>query len=216
MARLVTNHGDKKRQIVEAATLVFSQNGFEGTSNKLIAEQMRRTTGRNFTPALIYHYFPEGKGGLFAAVIEQFQPLKNLRDSLEENIEAPPEVFFKQLTRVYLECLKEPGAQGIIRILFQEGPRQPEIAANVVGKLGPILLFPMALYLMQQIQKGCLREVPVPVALFEFFGPLLFRNFVTATVGEYAPFPLPSDEEMIDWHVRGFLEGLLVKGADPE
>ena len=53
MGRPATRHEERKDQIIDAALEVFSQKGYDGTTNHLIAH----AAGLN-SAALIYHYFP--------------------------------------------------------------------------------------------------------------------------------------------------------------
>ncbi|NJN65274.1 MAG: TetR/AcrR family transcriptional regulator [Chloroflexaceae bacterium] len=93
MARPKTNHEEKKARIIQAAMAVFAHHGYEGTTNKLIAAEVRRRTSETFSPALIYHYFPDGKPQLLATVMQQYQPLQALGQAVREASDAPRRMF---------------------------------------------------------------------------------------------------------------------------
>src|SRR5512143_3804964 len=71
---------DRREQILEIATGLFAQQGFQGTTTKLIAEKS------GVTEALIFRHFPS-KEELYWAVIERkincAAPLEHLLESLE-------------------------------------------------------------------------------------------------------------------------------------
>src|SRR5690348_3160304 len=109
MARTPIYHEEKKAQIVQAALATFARYGYEGTTNKLIAEEAGKligSEGKPISPALIYHYFPKGKSELFEACLAQFPPLHQLRDTIVGNLDQPPQVFIRVVARTYNELLK--------------------------------------------------------------------------------------------------------------
>jgi AcrR family transcriptional regulator len=210
MARPKTNHEEKKAQILSAAMKTFAQHGYEGTTNKLIAAEVRHDTGQSFSPALIYHYFPEGKLQLLETVVHSYQPLQNLGRVLQQETAAPPDIFLPRAARAYIQIFKEPGMARMARIFFIEGPRHPELAQHIFGRIMPIILLPLANYLQRQADQGHIRPINPFAAIFQFFGPLLIRAFATENLRqmEQLPFPLPDDDEMIASHVQTFLHGI--------
>ena len=212
MARPDTQHEEKKARLVQAATAAFARYGYDGTTNRRIAEEMRRSTGREFTPALIYHYFPGGKLQLFAAVMRQYQPIREFGQALLEQADAPPQVFLRRAARSYLRLLKEPTTSRLARILLAEGPRHPELARELVGYIVPLFVLPVVGYLRRQTELGRLKPMDPLAAMFEFFGPLLVRAFIADMLGDIQPpFPLPDDDTMIERHVETFLHGVAVR-----
>ncbi len=210
MARPKTNHEEKKAQILSAAMKTFAQHGYEGTTNKLIAAEVRHATGQSFTPALIYHYFPEGKLQLLETVVHSYQPLQNLSRVLQQETDAPPETFLPRAAHAYIQIFQEPSMARMARIFFIEGPRHPELAQHIFGRIMPIILLPLANYLQRQADQGTIRPINPFAAIFQFFGPLLIRAFATENLHliDQLPFPLPDDDEMIASHVQTFLRGI--------
>lgn len=217
MARPDTNHEEKKAQIVEAALKTFANHGYEGTSNKIIAEEMKVLTGQGFSPALIYHYFPDGKAELFATVMQHFSPLNELSQAVQEDTEAPPEIFLRKVAQTFVVLFRSnPNASRLLRIIVSEAPRYPEIAQHLVGFMASKLLFPMFAYFIHQHEIGRLKPVQIPNTLFQFFGPLFFHVLMSDAVGKSAPFPWPSDDDVVENHVQAFLHGLALEKAGPE
>ncbi len=209
MPRPDTQHEERKSQLVRAATAVFARYGYEGASNRLIAEEVRRSTGRPFTPALLYHYFPDGKAALFSAVLGQHEPLQSFGRALQEVLDAPPEVFLRRAARAYLAMFADPHTARLARIVISEGRRHPELTQNLVRHIGPLIVLPVVGYLLRQVEAGRLRPIPPLAAALQFFGPLLMRGIMVDVVGSAPlPYPLPDDETLIESHVRTFLHGL--------
>lgn len=209
MARPDSGHEERKAELVRAASITFASYGYDGASNKRIAEQVRASTGRPFTAGLIYHYFPEGKGQLFGAVMNQFEPLRALGRALYEQTDAPPDIYLRHAARTYLTAFKEPDATRLMHITFMEGPRHPELAERLIEQVAPHILLPLAGYFIRQAELGRLQPISPLAAVLQFFGPLLARVLVSGVLGNATPpFPMPDDEAMIESHVRVFLNGL--------
>lgn len=210
MPRPRTNHDEKRAIIVDAATRTFARYGYEGTTNKLIAQAIQESGGASFTPALIYHYFPEGKLQLFTMVMQQYRPLQTLGQQIQDNLHEPPEVFLRTIAHAYTTAFRTPHAAQLIQIVFTEGARQPEVSAQFIGRVGPLILVPLMTYLAKESMLGRLRPIHPLSFAFEFFGPMLARIFILQTFGPVVPVLLPSDDEFIECHVRTILNGLAV------
>jgi len=211
MARPDTNHEEKKALIIEAALKTFAHYGYEGTTNKLVAEEVKRESGQNFSPALIYHYFPVGKIQLFTAVMGKFEPVQILGQAIADNSNEPPEIFLRRVAEAYIKLFGEPQAVDLMRIAINEGPRYPEVIQNVMGQIGPVFAFPFIAYFGKQIEQGRVKPMPFLNLVLGFFAPLLIRRLVSSAIGQFIPFPVPSDEEFIESHVQTFLHGLLIE-----
>lgn len=209
MARRAAQHEERKAAVVAAATATFARLGYAGTTTKQLAADAARSTGRGFTPALLYHYFPGGKLELFAAVMRQFGPLRAFGQALREDADAPPEVYLPRVARVYLQTMEDPTAASLFRIVLTEGPRHPELAANLVGYVAPLFILPLAEYLARQADLGRLRPLPPLAAIFEFLGPLMTRALLGQLLGDTPlPLPLPDADTLVEHHVRTFLYGV--------
>ena len=216
MPRPDTQHEERKTALVRAATAVFARCGYEGASNRLIAEEVRRSTGRPCTPALLYHYFPDGKAALFSAVLGQHEPLQSFGRALQDAPDAPPEVFLRRAARAYLAMFEDAHTARLARIVISEGRRHPELTQNLVRHIGPLILMPVIGYLQRQAEAGRLRTISPLAAVLQFFGPLFMRGIMVDVLGKTAlPYPLLDDETLIESHVRTFLEGLRIEDRGP-
>ncbi len=206
MARPATNHEARKAEIVAAAIKSFANYGYEGTSNKTIAQ-----AGGFKSPALIYHYFPGGKPELFQACLEEFQPLKNFQHMMESDFDAPIEIYLRKLASNYLEMVRDETVGRVIRIILTEAPRFPELVEIIPRRIVPLIVQPTLGYLSKYAATGQL-QLNQPVALvMQFFGPLFARTIlrIVGVTDKMIPFPFPSDEEFVDSMVETFLHGVL-------
>lgn len=206
MARPATNHETKKAEISAAALKSFAHYGYEGTSTKTIAEE-----GGFKSPALIYHYFPGGKFELFLACFEDFEPLKKFRDTLVIAEDTPPEEFFRLLARAYMQLLREDVTYQMLRIVVTEIPRIPELKAVFPQKMAPLLAYPIITYMSKLIMQGRLKPVNPLVLIMQLLGPLFTRIFLFRSFEENMPFPTPTDEELIETVVEGFVRANLLE-----
>lgn len=213
MARPATNHAARKAEIVAAAIKSFATYGYEGTSNKTIAQ-----AGGFKSPALIYHYFPGGKPELFQACLDEFQPLKTFQHSMDDYFDAPIEDYLRQLAANYLKMVQDETVGQVIRIILTEAPRFPELVEIIPHRMVPVMVHPTLAYLSKYVISGQVR-VTQPVALImQFFGPMFART-VLRMVGvneKIVPFPFPSDEEFVESLVETFLHGVWKDAAAPQ
>lgn len=206
MARPATNHEARKAEIVAAAIKSFASYGYEGTSNKTIAQ-----AGGFKSPALIYHYFPGGKPALFQACLEEFQPLKTFQHSMDSDFDAPLEVYLRKLASNYLEMVQDETVGRVIRIILTEAPRFPELVEIIPRRMFPVMVQPTLAYLSKYAATGQI-QVKQPIALaMQFFGPLFARTVLrmVGVTDKMIPLPFPSDEEFVESMVETFLHGVL-------
>lgn len=216
MARPATNHETRKAEIVAAALKSFAVYGYEGTSNKTIAQQ-----GGFKSPALIYHYFPGGKPELFQACLDEFQPLKNFQQVMEGEFELTIEDFLREVGLNYLKMVSDETVRSVIRIVMTEAPRFPELGDILPRRLAPFLIQPTLSYLVRYSSQHNLPESQPIALILQFFGPLFARTLlrmIGATEAQVLV-PFPTDEELVETLVKTFLYGFLNQtgaGAGPK
>jgi AcrR family transcriptional regulator len=212
MARPDTNHEERKGQIVRAALHTFARHGYEGTTNKLIAEEVKQQTGGSFSPALIYHYF-ESKEELFRGVVEQFPPPHILSQTIKENMYEPPESFFRKVALTYLTLFEDREVASLVKMVITEGGKHPELTSTLAGEIIPQVVVPAIQYVSGQMEVGTLRRTNPLNLLFQFFGALIPRIILASfiDISAMAPVPIPSKEDFIEELVKGYLHGNLLK-----
>jgi TetR/AcrR family transcriptional regulator, mexJK operon transcriptional repressor len=160
------DYEERRQQIIDGALKVFSTKGFEQATNKEIAE----AAGIG-SPGLIYHYFAD-KGDLLRKVIEQRMPLLQLVAHPEELMPLPPAEALTRFGRAYLKVLENPASMAVLRVVLGEAIRRPELA-KLFTEIGPNRAFRLlAVYLMEQMERGVLRRTDPAAAVRCFMGPL--------------------------------------------
>jgi len=202
MGRPATRHEERKSQIIEAALEVFAQKGYDGTTNRSIAQ----AAGLN-SAALIYHYFPS-KEELFKACLERITALEEMRRELEGGQEKPPEVYLKRAGMSYLTTLSQGHVSRLALMIFSAAQSHPELLPIVMGRLSEVIIFPLIKYFTRQMEEGRLRSIPPLSAAQLFMGPLLLRAIASNLLEDSLPFVIPDDEEFIDSHLKVFMSGL--------
>jgi AcrR family transcriptional regulator len=208
MGRSDKNFESRRARILEAATAVFAAQGFEGTTNKLIAEELQRRTGGPFSAQLIYHYF-ESKQALFQAVLQQLPAPQVVASAIREVMHAPPEVFFRHVARAYLGLFEDPVTASVLRIALTEGARQPELTESIAELLVPAYARPMTEYLRAQVKQGRLAPCNPMAVLLQFFGALVqSRMPLSGAIARRMGFKPLAGEALVDALIAQLLHGL--------
>jgi AcrR family transcriptional regulator len=216
MARSNKDFAEKRAQLVQAAMHVFARQGYESTTNKLVAEEMERMTGVSLTPQLIYHYFAS-KEELFQAVVQQFSPPQTIGSIVRDSMDEPPAIFFRRVATRYLELFDDPIRLNVLRISFTEGIRQPLIAESIADRLYPEFLEPCMQYLLERMERGELRCSHPAVVLSMFYGTLIQQLIpLTQILVRRSPLEMPDRETFVEELVTNFLTGLEIPSGQPK
>ncbi len=157
----------RRQQIISGALRVFAGKGFDRSSNHDIA----KAAGIG-SPGLIYHYFKD-KEQLLQQVLLERMPLIQLIDQAGELLQQPPEEALPQLALRLADTLSDETTLAIMRIMFIEALRSPQVA-KIVNAIGPgRTLNLLADYLEQQMAAGRLRPMNPQIAARLFAGPLI-------------------------------------------
>ncbi|RXH57056.1 TetR/AcrR family transcriptional regulator [Granulicella sibirica] len=112
----------KRDTILAAATRVFIQHGYEGTSMELVAKTAcaaRRT---------LYNQFPEGKAQLFSAVVERmWKAFPVMSIATDEAMLADPEKGLRTIGYAIGNFWKTPLSVSFLRMIIGEASRFPEL-----------------------------------------------------------------------------------------
>jgi AcrR family transcriptional regulator len=202
MARPPTHHESRKAAIVEAALDCFARHGYDGATNKLIAEAAGMRSA-----ALIYHYFPS-KEDLFQACLERVSAFDTMRDILEARQDDPPDIFLRQVGRTYLGLMREDERLAKLALMvFSSFQSHPEVPPLALRRVIPALFLPLVAYFQRQAELGALRPLPPLTTVMQFFSPLVFRAVSMRLASTIWPVPVDSDEAYIDNLVQIFLDG---------
>lgn len=142
------SRGDKREAVVlEAATELFLEHGYEGTSLDMVID---RAGGSRRT---IYQRFGN-KEGLFCATVElMLDRLLAELSSVDWTAGSTDEVLRKAGT-AFVSALTSPQAINLFRIVIAEAPRFPELA-SVMFERGPASSYAMVRdSLVAQVEAG--------------------------------------------------------------
>lgn len=159
----------RRQQIIDGALEVFSAKGFEGASNKDIAE-----AARIGSPGLIYHYFKDKVDLLHQVILERL-PLVALIDSVSARLEhdPPPEELLPEIAARVTSVLQSPLTVALMKVVLSEAIRNRRVA-QIVNEVGPgRALKLIAAYLERQMDAGRLRRMDPHIAARILAGPLL-------------------------------------------
>ncbi len=202
MARPATNHEARKAAIVEAALECFTKYGYDGATNKLIAEAAGMKSA-----GIIYHYFPS-KEDLFQACLERVSAFDTMRETLATNLDDPPDIFLRKVGGAYLTMMRED--QRLVRLfllVFSSVHSHPELPPLALRRVVPAFIQPLLAYLQHQVDLGVLRPLPPVSIALQLFGPLAMRAITNHLSPTTLPVPQIADDVFVDTLVQTFLDG---------
>lgn len=171
--------------LLDTAAEVFLEQGFEGAS---VGEIARRAKASKQT---IYLRYPS-KAELLQAVVQRRADLNYRRLSSLLIFEAKPREALTVFGAGLLDIVLDQNAMGILRLVYMESCRFPELGKILYGcGPGPCLRL-MESYLAQQVAAGRL-EIPIlTIAAEQFLDMLTGRLVMRSALGL---FPAPSAED---------------------
>jgi TetR/AcrR family transcriptional regulator, mexJK operon transcriptional repressor len=191
---------------MNAALEVFSEKGFEGTSNKEVA----RVAGIA-SPGLIYHYFAD--------------KLELLRESIQSRMPQPPSAVFEstlplneilyEITGQVLRDFSTPRTVKLMRVLLGEALRRPEFAKLMTESVEKRVFTRLETLFREHQERGILRaDLDPTLATIRFMGSL-FQVFFAREIMKI-PSALSLDMATIRYQlVDDFLHGALAPETSP-
>lgn len=212
MARPATNHEARKAAILDAALDCFARHGYDGATNKVIAEAAGMKSG-----GIIYHYFPS-KEDLFQACLDRVTVFDTMRDAVSAGQDEPPHIFLQRVARTYLEVMRSDHRLiKLVLMIFSAVQSHPELPPLALRRVIPAFILPLLTYFQRQVDLGVLRPLPPLSAALQFFAPLMMRAITMQLLPTAIPLPQVSDQAFVDNLVQTLLDGVRVRGdAQPE
>ncbi|HWZ82411.1 MAG TPA: TetR/AcrR family transcriptional regulator [Terriglobales bacterium] len=167
---------DRREQILDVATGLFAQQGFQGTTTKLIAEKS------GVTEALIFRHF-SSKEDLYWAVIERkiddAAPLEHLIDNLEAG-----GTDLDILTRVAVEVLERRARDGTLsRLLLYSALEEHELSERFFRNYIANYFGVLARFVREGIAAGRFRKVDPLLAARGFMGMVVYHSWIQELYG---------------------------------
>ena len=194
---------DRREQILEVATGLFAQQGFQGTTTKLIAEKS------GVTEALIFRHFP-GKEELYWAVIERKIQCAAPLERLLENLEAGGDDL-EILSRVGFEVLeRRVKDQTLSRLLLYSALEEHELSERFFRNYIANYFEVLARFVREGVSAGRFRSVDPLLAARGFVGMLVYHSWIQELFGgkEVQDFDLKTVSRTL---ARIWLQGVLVE-----
>ncbi len=195
---------EKRRRILEAATRLFTEQGYEGTSVDDIA------AAAGVSKQTVYSHY-ESKENLFGVAVSEKCKASGMDRSVID-MEQPPEVLVPDVARKFVDLLKSPEALRIYAICTSSTGSHPRIS-ELFYRYGPKKTVDVfADYLRRQNDTGQLAVPDPDIAAWQFLCMLKGEAHMRAQFGLE---PLSEDREQayIDHCVAVFLRAYAPRQA---
>jgi AcrR family transcriptional regulator len=169
---------DARRRLLDAALKLVGAHGLTALSMDDLA------TEADVSRATLYRLFP-GKAALFTSLLHEYSPLDAVSNLLATRRSEPPEVLMPEIAMTVYRVFYGAGESrlGILRALFFEISTLAPETAEAAQDLIRIMVGALALYVMEHMQAGRLRQMHPVLALQSFIGPIFF-HLLTRPVAE--------------------------------
>ncbi len=192
--------GEQTRlQIIQAATRLFTQQGYHGTSMRQVAREAGIALGG------IYNHFPS-KEALFVAILLERHPIKEIVPALNASQGETVEALVRDAARLLVETLGK--RMDFLNLVFIELVEFD--ACHLPDMFGKVL--PQVMPFVERIYqaKDGLRSEP-PVLLVRSFMGLFISYVITGLmIGEKASPDV--GEKTLDRFIDIYLHGILAEG----
>lgn len=195
------DYEQRRQQIIDGALEAFSARGFDGASNKAIAEAAGIAS-----PGLIYHYFKDKVDLLHQVMLERL-PVLGLLEEAQRVLELPPDEALPQLAERMIAIYSRPPAMAIIKVALAESLRNRRVAHMVSEAVPGRGLRLLSAYLARQMEAGRLRRLDPDIAARMLVGPIL-AYVATRFVFEQPEAQAIAPEAMARASVETFLRGM--------
>lgn len=190
---------DGREALLDAATAVFTSEGYAGATVDAIA------VAAGMSKAGFYWHY-ENKEAVFVAVIERFAPFDALAETVAAAEGAGEEMHAVLTAALTVAFTTLQPRRALFRAVFAEVTQNPELSGVfqrfVMGRVLPIL----GGYLERQMTAGRLRRMPPFLAVMTLIGPLTFALFTQDVIA--ANLDLTFAAETVVAHiVQTFLDG---------
>jgi TetR/AcrR family transcriptional regulator, mexJK operon transcriptional repressor len=161
-------------RLLDAASKLFMERGFEATSMGEIARYARASK------ETFYRHFP-GKEDLFRAVVIRGARLVAAELSAVLLTHEPPEKALAAFGELFLDRILSAGSISFQRIMMMERDRFPELVKSVRADGRERVRASLAGYLNEQIARGRLRKMDTAVGARQFLDLVAAEMIMAAT-----------------------------------
>jgi AcrR family transcriptional regulator len=175
-AQIRYTSADRREQILGVASSLFAQQGYRGTTTRLIAERAA------VTEALIFRHFPS-KEELYWAVLERKINTAGARERMEEILEAGGDDLdvLSNLAHQVLE--RRAKDQTLSRLLLFSALEKHELSERFVRNYVSDYFDALAQFVRKGIDGGRFREVDPLLAARAFLGMVVYHSWMQELYG---------------------------------
>ncbi|MBO0726870.1 MAG: TetR/AcrR family transcriptional regulator [Blastocatellia bacterium] len=190
---------ERRRQIVEVASELFSQGGFNGATTKAIADRA------GISPAIIFRHFPS-KEAIYSAILDH--KLKQAAERIGGRLQdaagrKDDRAFFGALAFDLLELYsKDPS---LIRLLLFSALEGHDLSRMYYKTMSRQVRDHVRGYIKQRIADGAFRQID-PIASSRVFMGMVTHHAQVVALYPYDDVKV-SNRQMADYFVEVFLDG---------
>lgn len=190
-------------EILEAATKIFSEKGFENSRTSDIAKEA------NIAEGTIFRYYKTKKDllmGLFIPmIIKFFRPM--MLSSVEKifnNKDLSIEEVIKAIFMDRLQLIRKN--MPLVKTLIIEAAYKPEILEALRETLLPKVVEVIDGFIIKNIEKGIFKDMDPRIMTRSFMS--ILAGYIVLTVNFPNMFPVENDEEEVEKMTRILLDGI--------
>ncbi len=200
---------DASQRVLEAAVKLVGAHGLTNLSMDDLAAEA------GVSRATLYRLFP-GKAALFTKLLHEYSPLDPVTRLLETRRSEPPEVLMPEIAITVYRAFYGAGESrlGILRALFFEisslAPETADAAQDVIKTI----VAGLAIYLVEHMQSGRLRQMHPLLALQSFVGPVFFHLLTRPVAERLLGFDIEG-EQAVKLLAESWLRAMVPEGRQP-
>ena len=196
---------ERPQEILEAAFVEFSRNGYAMTTLDQIAERAGVTKGT------IYVYF-ESKEQLFISMVRELMKatLDTVQDMFERHDGSTADLLRAQFSFIYQHLVEDRRRREVVRMLISEASRFPELADRYHQDVHRPCLDMLQKAIQRGMDRGEIRRSAVTDCPLVIIAPIALVDLWMMMFDDRHPLDLKS---YFDAHLELVLNGLLAKQA---
>jgi len=194
---------ERPHEILEAAFLEFSRNGYAMTTLDQIAERAGVTKGT------IYVYFAS-KEQLFISMVRELMKatLDTVQDMFERHEGSTADLLRAQFSFIYQHIVEDRRRREVVRMLISEASRFPELANRYHEEIHRPCLDMLQKAIQRGMDRGEIRRSAVTDCPLVIIAPIALVDLWMMMFGDRQPLDLKA---YFDAHLDLVLNGLMVK-----
>ncbi len=196
---------ERPHEILEAAFLEFSRNGYAVTTLDQIAERAGVTKGT------IYVYF-ESKEHLFISMVRELMKatLDTVQDMFDRHDGSTADLLRAQFNFIYQHIVEDRRRREVVRMLISEASRFPELADRYHEEIHRPCLDMLKQAIQRGMDRGEIRRSAVTDCPLVIIAPIALVDLWMMMFDDRHPLDLKA---YFDAHVEMVLKSLLAKEA---